>query len=534
VRARRRAADAGSSRPDASPGRGPGALPAPGGGKGPATGTPEELRVLVLWLRALSRLKQTTMAKAIGVNKATLCRYEEGLRQPDAATLARLAQVAAVPSWEVDGVLLPAIRLARAVAGRASTALAGLADPVLRALLAEAPGAAASAGLAEFLAGVDGADPDTDALSAMGHGLNPADQPLAQHDRVGLLSPLPGEELPALDRYRECEGLVERLCEASVEAAPDDPVRALDLARAALWIATAAPCGEAERSRLMGYAWAFVANAQRVAGGDLLAAAASSATAWRLWRAGSAASGSRLAEWRLLELEASLSRDRRCFDEALAQLDAALAAAPAVAKGRILLNQGFTLEQAGRLEEAASALREATLLIGAGADARLRFGARFNRIVLLCHGGRHAEAAEESPALRRVTEEIGNALDLLRVHWLEGRIAAGLGQSEAARDAFEEVRRGFADRQAGYHAALVSIELAILHLEAGRTAAARDLADQMLWIFKAQRVSREALAALRLFCQAAASDALTAEFARQVFAEMERAGTGPSMSTPES
>jgi transcriptional regulator with XRE-family HTH domain len=534
VTARRRAAGAGSSRPDGSPGRSPGALPAPGGGQEPATRTPEELRVLVLWLRALSRLKQAKMAKAIGVNKATLSRYEEGLRQPDPPTLARLAQVAAVPSWMVDGVLLPVIRLARAVAGRATTALAGLAEPAVRALLAEAPGAAASAGLAEFLAALDGTHPDADALAVMGQGLGSGDRPLVQQGRVELPGPLSGEELPALDRYRECERLVERLCEASVEAAPDDPARALDLARAALWIATAAPGGEGERSRLMGYAWAFVANAQRVAGGNLLAAAASSASAWRLWRAGSAAPGSRLAEWRLLDLEASLSRDRRCFDEALALLDAALAAAPAAAKGRVLLNQGFTLEQAGRLEEAASALREATLLLGAGADARLRFGVRFNRIVLLCHAGRHAEAAEESPELRRVTEEIGNALDLLRVRWLEGRIAAGLGRSEAARDAFEEVRRGFADRQAGYHAALVSIELAILHLDAGRTADARDLADQMLWIFKAQRVSREALAALRLFCQAAASDALTAELARHVFAEMERAGTGPYMATPVS
>ncbi|HEV3459857.1 MAG TPA: hypothetical protein VHG32_25200 [Thermoanaerobaculia bacterium] len=473
------------------------------------------------------------MAKAIRVNKATLCRYEEGLRQPDAATLDRLAQVAAMPSWMVDGVLLPVIRLARAVAGRATTALPGLAEPAVRALLAEASGAAASAGMAEFLAGLDGTDPDTDALSAMGPGLGAGDQPLVQQSRqVELPSPLSGEELPPLDRYRECERLVERLCEASVGAAADDPAQALDLARAALWIAGAAPCGEGERSRLMGYAWAFVANAQRVAGGDLLAAAASFTTAWRLWQAGTAATGSGLAEWRLLDLDASLCRAQRRFDEALARLDAALAAAPAVAKGRVLLNRGFTLEQAGRTEEAAATLREATPLIDAAGDSRLRVVARFNRLVLLCHAGRHAEAAKESPGLRRVTEELDNALDLLRVRWLEGRIAAGLGRSAAARDAFEEVRRGFTDRQAGYDAALVSIELAILHLEAGRTADARVVAGEMLWIFQAQRVNRETLAALNLFCQAAASDALTAELARQVLAEIERAGSGPSMPTP--
>jgi len=44
----------------------------------------------------------------------------------------------------------------------------------------------------------------------------------------------------------------------------------------------------------------------------------------------------------------------------------------------------------------------------------------------------------------------------------------------------------------------------------------RETAAEMLWIFKAQGVHREALAALRLFCEAAKQETATVALARQV------------------
>lgn len=45
----------------------------------------------------------------------------------------------------------------------------------------------------------------------------------------------------------------------------------------------------------------------------------------------------------------------------------------------------------------------------------------------------------------------------------------------------------------------------------------------MAWIFKNQGIAREALVALRLFCEAARREAATVGLARQAIAEIEKA-----------
>ncbi|HYX24555.1 MAG TPA: hypothetical protein VFC23_10425, partial [Thermoanaerobaculia bacterium] len=92
----------------------------------------------------------------------------------------------------------------------------------------------------------------------------------------------------------------------------------------------------------------------------------------------------------------------------------------------------------------------------------------------------------------------------------------GLGERERARTAFEEVRREFTERGMGYDTALVSLELAALDLEDGRTAEVKELAREMVTVFRAQEVQREALAALLLFRRAALKERATAELARDV------------------
>jgi hypothetical protein len=51
----------------------------------------------------------------------------------------------------------------------------------------------------------------------------------------------------------------------------------------------------------------------------------------------------------------------------------------------------------------------------------------------------------------------------------------------------------------------------------------------MLWIFKAQGVHREALAALRIFCAAARQKIATAELARRVERYLRRAQLDPAL-----
>jgi transcriptional regulator with XRE-family HTH domain len=320
--------------------------------------------------------------------------------------------------------------------------------------------------------------------------------------------------------------LAELLCDESVRAAVDSAEEARRLAALALRVAEVAPCDAAWRLRLRAYCTAFVANAQRVAG-ELLAAGASFATAWRLWRAAGATAPGPLPEWRLHDLEASLHRDQRAFQAAVACLDRARAGAPDAAMGRILLNRQFTLEQAGDFQGALAALEEAAPWLDASPDPGTAWRLEVNRLVILCHLGRYAEAEAGLPAAREGAVKLGGALDLARVLWLTGRVAAGHGQREEARAAFNQVRREFKERGMGYDTALASLELATLYLEDGRTAEVATLAEETMWIFGNLRVQREALAALRLFFQAARTGNATVDLARQAIEGLERAGGDP-------
>jgi tetratricopeptide (TPR) repeat protein len=156
-------------------------------------------------------------------------------------------------------------------------------------------------------------------------------------------------------------------------------------------------------------------------------------------------------------------------------------------------------------------------------DPRLPFLHRFKTALNLIHLRRFAEAAELWPRVIELAAGQGNRLEQLRVRWVEGRLRAGLGERLEATAIFVEVQREFVRLRLPYDAALLSLELAVLWLEAGRTAEVRELALEMAWIFKAKRIAREALAALRLFCDAAGRDAATLELARRALAEVEKA-----------
>jgi tetratricopeptide (TPR) repeat protein len=483
---------------------------------------PDDLRVLARFLRLLPDWTQKEMAKATGFHTGTIWRYDAGLRTPDRPAVEKLAHGAGMPMWAVDGAILPVIGLARAAAAGREKSLPGSLEEMIEAALAEGPSQAAIAGLAEFLA-EDG--PEVDAGADERTAPPPAVEAGGAYPDPWELAEAPEGDLltEGSDWWPEFERLVERLCEASERAAADDAGRARCWAALALAVAKLAPGPGARRRRVEGFAWGFVGNAQRV-GCDLPAAAANVATAWRLWRAGAAAPDSCLGEWRLLDLEASLRRDQRRFDLALDLLERALAAAPAAARGRILLKKSYTLEQAGEIDAALAALEEAIPLVGLEGEPHRFWTVRINRLVLLCHLGHYREAEEGLPELHKQARQSGNDLDQVRAKWLSGRVQAGLGRPEEARSALEEVRLDFAKRRLGYETALVSLELAILHLEAGRATEVRELAEEMLWIFTAQGVAREALAALRLFREAVESETVTAELAREVLDALQFGG----------
>jgi transcriptional regulator with XRE-family HTH domain len=467
-----------------------------------------DLKVAVRFVRLVCGSSQAEMAAAAGIDRASFCRYEAGDVAPGRVALARLAAAAGLPVTLVDALLLPAIALARADRK-------GVPDETQPAAAAVAFSCAVSAAAAEALGPL---------LSLPGRRPSPRDRAVAAELWRRLARRAPGEWLRRLEGSRRFQSwaMAERLAHESERAAADRADLALELAQLGLRVAELAPGEPAWRSRCLGYCWGFVANARRV-GDDLEGAEEAFREAWRLWRAGDGTDPDLLAEWRLLDREASLRRDQREFTAALDLLARARASAPAGEVPRILLNRAFTLEQAGRPEEALAELRAAAPLVEAMGHPRLRFALHFNVITNLCPLGRYEEAEELLRLVQELVVELGNELDLVRVLWLSGRVAGGRGRRQEARAKLGQALREFAARGKSYDTALVALELAVLLLEDGCRAEVRALAGELLWVFTDQGIHREALAALTLFRRAVEAETLSLEQARRFLAYLERA-----------
>jgi transcriptional regulator with XRE-family HTH domain len=320
--------------------------------------TPPPLSLTLTMLRKAGGWTQRGLAEAVGMDASLLSRYEKGQgRNLSRAKLLELGSAMDYRPEDIDLLLqaLGAIRRADGDAGH---------DPE-RAASRHAQRTALRLGLAV-------------AQLAEAHLLERARTHRRRRQRrlaARLWSRLedcaPAERRLLVAKAREFQSwsLCERLCDESERSAAHDATEAREQAELAVRVAELAPGDEARRSRYLGYARAFVANALRVAD-ELREAEAEFGRAWELWRAGAAA-GDVLPEWRLLDREASLRRAFRQWPEALLRLEEARAMAPPEAVGRILLNRAATLDQAGEIEAALATLREAVPLVEAAGDPRL-------------------------------------------------------------------------------------------------------------------------------------------------------------------
>lgn len=313
--------------------------------------------------------------------------------------------------------------------------------------------------------------------------------------------------------------LCERVCAESVTEASRDLQRSAALARLAGEIAERVPGPEDWRDRVRGYSTAHVANILRVSG-DLKGAEATFVTARQLWQAGGDPAAV-LDPGRLPDLEASLRRDQRRFAEALALLEEALAVGRCPA--RVMVQKGFTLEVMGEYERAIETLFQAMPLVELQGDRRLKNILRCNLGFALCQAGRFAEAATLATEVRACAGEMGDEILVLRGLWLQGRVAAGIGQTAEALSMLEQARREFAFREMDYDVALALLEEAALLLDAGRAEEVKVLAEESKKVFDSKGVHLEALAALRLFRQAVERQEATAELARRVLRYLFRA-----------
>jgi tetratricopeptide (TPR) repeat protein len=327
-------------------------------------------------------------------------------------------------------------------------------------------------------------------------------------------------------------GLLERLIERVREETFENPREALALARLALALAD---CLEADYygteriEDLRGRTWGYMGNARRVAS-DFSGAEEAFEKALYSLRKGT---GDPLERALLLDLKSSLLRDQRRFDAATHLLMRALRVYRDVGEthraGRVLVKLSTLHEHAGTPERAIPLLHEALSLIDASREPRLLLNAQHNLITTLAEASRFMEAHGLFMQARPVYARFPDAWTQNRRRWVEGKIANGLGQAREAEAHLTAARQGFLAENAAFDTALVSLDLASLYAAQGRTAELRETAEEVLAIFSAGQIHREALAALSYLCQAAAAERASLEVVARVATFLKRLRYDPSL-----
>jgi tetratricopeptide (TPR) repeat protein/DNA-binding XRE family transcriptional regulator len=484
-----------------------------------------EVHLLVRVLRSIRGASQEEMGAAASIDRTTISRYETGDMSPSRSHLTRLAAAAGLSLPFVESVLQPAVRLVLTPAAspsRARFSHAGGGPAATEQAMMDTVRSGIAVFLADLMARGAGS---RQVLPTSNERLNVP--PLwARFQSSGSCEQRRRliEVAPELQTW----AFSERLCEESERVAAENAEQALELAQLGLQAGERSPGDAGWKARLQAYAWAFIGNALRVQG-DLPAADAAFAMTRTLWGESTPGYAGLLAEWRPLDLEASLRRDQRNWAAASSLLDRARQIAPPEAVGRILIKKATVLERAGDLPAALATLDEAEQRLGATAEPRLRWVTQFNRLVCFCHLGRYQEAAAQLQAVTETATALGHDLDMVRSLWLKGRVAANQGRRQQAIVSFEQVRAEFVARRNTYLTAAVSLELAIVYLEEGRFGEVRQLAGSMVCIFESQQVHRETLASLRLFCKASEATTATAEQIRHLLSCLERARQDPQL-----
>ena len=329
-----------------------------------------------------------------------------------------------------------------------------------------------------------------------------------------ILAGLPFEE--QLRRVEEEElhtwGLCQLLLRKSREAVFGEPGTAVNLANLAVKIA--GHLGETYDPNwvwdLRARAFAHLGNARRVLG-ELRSADDAFRKADRcLARSTTGDLGVR-AE--ILDLKCSLRRAQRRLEEGLKLVDEAFSlyqeAGNPAGQMKCLLAKAKILEEQGDAQQAIMLLQQAPGEM-THQDPRLFAYMRYNLLVCLTVAGRYRDAES---LLSEVGElfKAGQPLDVVRLSWVRANIASGLGNLRAAEETFDQVRREFAARGMSYDIALVSLDLALLYHQEGRSAELKRLAGELLTVFEAKEIHREALGAFYLFQKASLEERLTAD-----------------------
>jgi tetratricopeptide (TPR) repeat protein len=315
------------------------------------------------------------------------------------------------------------------------------------------------------------------------------------------LDPLqPEERLPLVLRDQAFHhwGFYRALLDASRWHSLRDPKAAVEIVALALAVAElldpAAVGGQEAATDMRAKGWAILGNARRLAS-DLDGARQALDHAWRLHEQGT---GDPLERARLISLDASWIRGTGEFEKAEAALAEALriytAAGDDHMQGRTLLQMGDAIGYA-LPSRGVAYIRRALALINATREPRLELCARHDLAHFLNDAGQPQAALAVLDRARPLYKQFPDDWTQLRLHWLQGKIARGLGHLDEAVHTLRQVWGEFKARDLHHELVIVSIDLAEAYVAQGHHASAARLAGEVYPIMARWGLHRPALAA---------------------------------------
>lgn len=241
-----------------------------------------------------------------------------------------------------------------------------------------------------------------------------------------------------------------------------------------------------------------------------------------------------LLELDVLSFAVSLRKDQRRLVEAEVFVDQALDLAEELEdteqQARLLIKKSDLQYQSHQLLLAVGTTQKALELLDESPNRYLQHCAHHNLAFYLAEGSLYLQAREYLAEHRSFFLDGPDSYGQLRLRWIEGRIAEGLGEMRGAEGAYRMVQQAFLAKGLLDDAASATLDLAALLTATGRLDEVADLAAAALVSFQALGVEREALAALSLLHGAVVTGTVSAAAIREWAGQLRRgevAGSSP-------
>lgn len=296
-------------------------------------------------------------------------------------------------------------------------------------------------------------------------------------------------------------GTYHALLERSWAVRFENPREMVSLARAAAEVAGRLDpkiYGAQRTSDLQARAWGELANSLRVAD-DLEEAGRAFGSAFHFLRQGT---GDLYLKVRLYDLHASYLGARRQFVLAFAALDYAFETYIELGEehlaGRVYIVKAIYSHYNGDPVEAIRLGEAGLALFDKDREPEVLFFAIHNQIQFLVACNRYREAKRLLFTHQADFLRVNGRISHLKLRWLQAQVSAGLGEWVSAENGFLEAREGLEAVGMGFHAALASLDLALLLMRRERNREAESFVLGAADVFLALGIQREALGSIMI------------------------------------